>query len=182
MFVDYKKMVIFVMYQIIHKISKIKYLRNVKELIILNELIIMTIYRSKIDHWLWILILAVIFGCEIVPLLLVPEFDLKLFLTMLVSIIIPLALIVNIYTATYYVVDEDTLTLRVKSGVFVDSKYDISKITSIKETHTWLSSPALSLDRLEITISERRKVVISPKYKTQFIEHLLELNPNIKVG
>lgn len=141
----------------------------------------MTTYRSKIDHWLWIAIVLVILGSLIVSLLKEQAIDLKLLLVMCVQLIIPTFFVVNIFTNTFYTIDEKKQILRVKSGVFVDSKYDINKITSVRETHTWLSSPALSLDRLEIKIGEKRKVIISPNNKTEFINHLLKLNPKIMV-
>ena len=142
---------------------------------------LMTTYRSKIDHWLWIAIVLVILGSLIVSLLKEQAIDLKLLLVMCVQLIIPTFFVVNIFTNTFYTIDEKKQILRVKSGVFVDSKYDINKITSVRETHTWLSSPALSLDRLEIKIGEKRKVIISPNNKTEFINHLLKLNPKIMV-
>ena len=141
----------------------------------------MTIYRSKIDHWLWILILAIILGSEIIPMFIQLEFNWEEVFILLISIILPLALVINLYTGTYYEVDDEKMTLRVKSGVLVNSKYDINKITRIRKTRTWLSSPALSFDRIEITVGRYNKVVISPKDKPQFIEHLQKLNPNISV-
>lgn len=100
---------------------------------------------------------------------------------LILSIVIPALVIINIYTNTYYTIDDEKLTLRVKSGFLVDSKYDINKITKIRNTRTWLSSPALSMDRIEISVGRYNKVVISPQNKAQFISHLTSLNPNITI-
>lgn len=137
----------------------------------------MTTYRSKIDHWLWVLIVA-IFIASYTPAFFTPDTP---WLPIILTLIFPAFLIINIYTNTYYTIDEEKQILRVKSGFIVDYKYDINKITHIRNTGTWLSGPALSLDRIEITLDKRRKVVISPLYKPQFIKHLTSLNPNITV-
>lgn len=138
----------------------------------------MTTYRSKIDHWMWITI-AVIFIACLIPVIIDTNQSWNTYLWLIIPYIIPTFLIINIYTNTYYTIDEEALTLKVKSGFLVNSKYNINKITHIRKTNTWLSSPALSLDRIEITIDKYNKVVISPKDKAQFIAHLQAINPNI---
>ena len=140
----------------------------------------MKTYRSKIDHWIWITIMAIIIGCQVIPFIFEPTtLDPILIIAMLSSILIPSLIVAHIYTSTYYNIDDDSHTLNVKSGVIYNYKYDINKITKIRHTRTWLSSPALSLDRIEITIGKYNKVVISPRDKAQFIRHLQSLNPSI---
>lgn len=138
----------------------------------------MTTYRSKIDHWIWMTI-AIIFIASHIPVFINPNQSWETYLWLIITYIIPTYLIINIYTNTYYTIDEETLTLKVKSGFLVNSKYNINKITRIRKTSTWLSSPALSLDRIEITTGRYNRVVISPKDKAQFIAHLQAINPNI---
>ena len=141
----------------------------------------MTLYHSKIDHWLWIAIAVIYISC-IIPIFTHPIDNWTIYLlTLIITNIIPISLIINVYTNTYYTIDEEKLTLKIKSGILVDTKLDINKITKIRKTRTWLSSPALSMDRLEITTDKHKKAVISPKNKSQFITHLLTLNPNIKI-
>lgn len=140
----------------------------------------MIIYRSKTDHWLWIVITIIYIGCFI-PVIIDSNQSLKLYLLLIAPNIIPIFLIINIYTNTYYTIDDDKLSLRVKSGILLNNNYSINKITKIRNTRTWLSSPALSLDRIELTVGKYNKVVISPQNKTQFINHLKELNPDIIV-
>ena len=141
----------------------------------------MTIYRSKIDHWIWILCLIIILSCIFVPIVASPTFDFALLASLIASTLIPTLIIINIYTNTYYTINDKSLILQVKSGFLVDSKYDISKITRIKNSRSILSAPALSLDRMEITIGQYNNVVISPENKEKFINQITSLNPNIKI-
>ena len=56
----------------------------------------------------------------------------------------------------------------------------INSIRKIKETNNPISSPAASLDRIEVFYG-KQSVIISPKQKTEFINHLLSINPRIEV-
>ena len=141
----------------------------------------MTTYHSKIDHWLWILIMVTMLACLFAPIIQEPSMNATSLLILIASTVLPSLIIIDIYTKTYYTIDDDKHTLKVKSGFLVNNKYDINKITKIRNTRTWLSSPALSMDRIEITIGRYNKVVISPENKAQFISHLTSLNPNILV-
>ena len=44
-----------------------------------------------------------------------------------------------------------------------------------------ISSPATSIDRLEITYGKYDSVIISPKLKQQFINEITTLNPKVEV-
>ena len=139
----------------------------------------MTTYRSKIDHGFWLIMMMVMLPGIFTPIIMKPTIEVSEILLLILSISLPALLIINIYTNTYYTIDEENLSLRIKSGFIINSRYDISKITKIRNTRTWLSSPALSLDRIELTIGKYNKVVISPRNKAQFINHLKSLNPDI---
>ncbi len=142
----------------------------------------MKIYRSKIDHWLWIVILFVIIVFVIWAYI---DTDItewgKLSVIFIPSILPVILLMGNIWLNTKYVVDDEKRTLRVKCGVLYDSKYKIDDMTAIYPTSNWLSAPALSFDRLEIRTGKRKSIVISPKNRTDFINHLQRLNPSIEV-
>ena len=140
----------------------------------------MTIYRSKIDYWLWITIMVLVVLSIIPPLFIEQQVNWYIILTLIIPAIIPTILLTSILTKTYYIIDENTHILKVKSGFLFNNKYDINKITKLKETRTWLSAPALSRDRLEITVGRYNKVLISPENKEQFINQLTSINPNIK--
>jgi hypothetical protein len=58
---------------------------------------------------------------------------------------------------------------------------DIQSIKKIEKTRSMLSSPAASLDRLEITYNKWDFVFIAPKDKAAFVAQLKQLNPEIIV-
>ena len=59
-------------------------------------------------------------------------------------------------------------TLRVDYSFFYSERINIDEITEIVNTHTFLSAPAASLDRIEITYG-KNCVVLSPKDKQKFV-------------
>lgn len=134
------------------------------------------VYRSKVDWWLWGLIVGLVVMLLVVSVLSVPS---RLWAVMLPSIL-PTLLVADMLCNTRYSIDTDRKVLHVKSGVLFVSKYDINKITTIEETRTWQSSPALSLDRVEVSLGKRASVIISPQNKDMFIQDLLSLNPAIE--
>ncbi len=99
-----------------------------------------------------------------------------------VGVLINLPVIIwllHLYLSTYYVIRDNTLTI--VCGVFYKQGILINEITKVRSTNNPLSSPALSMDRLEIQFTGKKTVMISPKDKRGFIEHLLSLNPSIEV-
>lgn len=80
---------------------------------------------------------------------------------------------------TYYVVDKGMVN--VHCGFFINRNIEIASIRSIVETNNALSSPAASLDRLEINYNKYDSVMISPKDKAGFIDLLKSMKPDIEV-
>jgi len=78
-----------------------------------------------------------------------------------------------------YTIEEDQLTI--KLGILSYQKINIHSIHKISETYNPLSSPAASIDRLEIMYNKFDAVLISPKDKKGFIENLTSINPNIEI-
>ncbi|MDP5207150.1 PH domain-containing protein [Alishewanella sp. SMS9] len=130
------------------------------------------VFRSKVDTWLGIVLvaaaLAVLYGvihslnsgdnAEIVASL----------FALLVSTGLPIWLI----NSTRYTLTEQQLL--VQSGPF-QWQIPIVQISNITPTINLLSSPALSLDRLRIDYGQGRSLMISPKQQQQFLEALLLL-------
>lgn len=134
----------------------------------------MTVYKSKIGKG----IVAFIAICFVMPAyFLVHEFN----LLALVILAVSAALIAYLFAKIKYEIDGGQLKIH---GDLAGSKpIEISTISSVKETNNPIASPAASLDRLEITFGKAAsKVLVSPKNKAGFIEHLLKINPNIKVA
>jgi len=83
---------------------------------------------------------------------------------------------------TYYQIDGEILKIR--CGFLSRLTIEINSIKRISETNNPLSSPATSLDRLELKYLKNGKintVMISPKDKSGFIKLLTELNPAIEL-
>jgi hypothetical protein len=127
-------------------------------------------YHSGIDKWL-IAIMALPLPV-VLPLL---EGDWAVVILMILIV----AFVAHLFATTKYTVDNTTLI--VKSGFFVNIKVDVLSIKEIAETNTWLSAPATSLDRLEITYNKYDSVIISPRNKAEFIADMLAINSQIKV-
>lgn len=131
------------------------------------------LYKSKI-------------GLEVViPLVLV--FGIVLFFTFSkgpswlgIAILLPLIVfMIHMIMTTYYTINGNSLTI--KCGFLFNKTIDISSIKKISETNNPISSPATSIDRLEITYGKYNSVIISPKQKQQFINDITTLNPKVEV-
>ncbi|MGQ1911090.1 PH domain-containing protein [Marinifilum sp. RC60d5] len=82
-----------------------------------------------------------------------------------------------IFSSTQYVIHDQVLNI--KSGFVVDISIQIETIKSISKSRNLISSPANSLDRIEIRYNQYDTVLISPQNKKAFIRNLKEVNPNI---
>jgi len=97
----------------------------------------------------------------------------------LVIIALVVLFIGHMLFTTYYVVSEGMINIR--CGFLVNQNVAIPSIKSISETNNALSSPAASLDRLQIAYGKYDTVMISPKDKAGFIALLKSLKPDIEV-
>lgn len=91
-----------------------------------------------------------------------------LFVSLLFGLILYL-----LYTTAYII---DGKILRIKTGFFTYKPIDITTIKIIKKTNNLLSSPAPSLDRIQIDYGLNQTIIISPKYKEQLKSDLLFIN------
>ena len=96
-----------------------------------------------------------------------------------VSLPIFLLILALICSIKYEVTDAQLI---VRQAWFFKDVIDISRIKSIEFTHTILSAPAASFDRLRICYNKYDEVVISPKRQKEFIEQLKTINPQITVA
>jgi hypothetical protein len=97
-----------------------------------------------------------------------------------VVFLLPVVLfIVHMFITTNYTIESDQLTI--KCGFLYNKTIDIKTIKKITESNNPLSSPATSLDRLEINYGKFDSVIISPKQKSEFINDIKELNPNVEL-
>lgn len=131
----------------------------------------MKIYKSKIDWWLGIVLLYPLFR-SVVSII---DGEWIGYL----GIVLCFLFIVFISKSTRYIIAENQLI--VKCMFIVNDRIEISKIRKIEKTNSILSSPALSLDRIAIKFNKFDEVYISPKERQNFLNDLLEINPNIEV-
>ncbi len=96
------------------------------------------------------------------------------------AILLPvIVFIVYLFMNTNYTIEGNSLI--VKSGFIINKTIDIKQIKKISETYDPISSPAISLDRLDIVYGHSKHIIISPKLKKEFIETIISLNPNIEI-
>ncbi|WP_080059231.1 PH domain-containing protein [Spirosoma aerolatum] len=88
-------------------------------------------------------------------------------------------LILHLFMTTRYKLDKNTLNIQ--SDFFFHKQVPVASIKKIIETRSPLSSPALSLDRLEVVYNRFDSVLISPTDKMSFIAELLHQKPDIEV-
>ena len=134
-------------------------------------------FASKVDAWL----AAVLLGSALSVAVAVatawrsPSTAMAalLIMTLAVGTGLPLWLL----AATRYRVEGDELLIR--SGP-MRWRIAVDDIRSIEPTRNWLSSPALSLDRLRIHYGRAGQVMVSPRDKEAFVQALLRRNPRIR--
>lgn len=130
-----------------------------------------TIYRTKVSITL-ILIISLIMGCILISLAVSSKW-IPFFINLLLYVSV-----VYLMVSIKYEINESQLIIHQTMGKMV---IDINTVKSIEPTHTILSAPASSLDRLRISYNKYDDVVISPRRKEEFIQHLLSINPQIEL-
>ena len=111
-------------------------------------------------------------GCTLIPLIINSKW-IAFFIDLLVY-----AILLYLMLSIKYEINDSQLIIHQAMGKMI---IDINTIKSIEPTHTILSAPASSLDRLRISYNKFDDVVISPRRKEEFIQHLLSINPQIEL-
>ena len=93
-------------------------------------------------------------------------------------LLIAVCFVAWIYLATYYEVNGSQLYIR--SGPFT-WQIATDEIHSVVPSGSMLSSPALSLDRLDIQYGRRRSILVSPAQRSAFLEALARASPGLAV-
>ncbi|GEN52731.1 PH domain-containing protein [Halobacillus faecis] len=89
-----------------------------------------------------------------------------------------IGVLVWIWFHTGYKVENQELLIH--SGP-LRKRINIMNITKIKTTKSLMSSPALSLEKLEIFYGDYKSTFISPQDEQRFVHALLEKNPQIEI-
>ena len=129
------------------------------------------IYHSRIGWEIWVPV-ALLFASVLYPAVSEEKWS-----AILVIAIASLFLVVLIYKTNYTIAGD---TLIIKCWFLVHEAVAISSIHRIKKTYNPISSPAASyFGRLELHYNTGERIIISPKNKTAFLEHLRSLNKKI---
>ena len=125
-------------------------------------------FRSKVDRWIFVLLIIVIVGQVIAVGSAALQADDPLATTgMILAMVGVVGLMFWLLVGTYYTVERGII--RIVSGPF-RWKVPIDDITSVTATRSPLSSPALSLDRICIRYGKRRRIMISPADRDGFLK------------
>lgn len=135
-------------------------------------------YRTKVDNWLYALTIG-ISGVPIVIGLIEGDAS-SIYIGIGVVVIITL-LLYTLLRSISYVIDEEEELLTIKS-LGMNDRIPIQQIQMIKKTNSILSSPAGSMDRMEIKAEgSYLPRIISPLRKREFVKNLLRINSEIEV-
>ena len=136
-------------------------------------------FPSRVDAWLAallltsvLLVLAAVVGGW--PRQAAPTEAVLLVATLAVGAGLPLWVL----AATGYRVDAASLAIR--SGPF-RWRIPLRDIRRVEPSRSWLSSPALSVDRLRIRHGRSGQVLVSPKDRQAFVQALRRGNPHIQI-
>lgn len=130
-----------------------------------------TVYRSKVDRWLVVVLVAaaaLCLGVSLVPLRTVSGVAM---LAPLAALAVGIGLPLWLLAGTRYTVTDERLDIT--CGPF-RWRIPLAQITGITPTSNPLSSPALSLDRLRVSYGPGKSVLISPDDKRRFIDDVEE--------
>lgn len=98
---------------------------------------------------------------------------------LLTIIFCPILFLIYVINATNYKIKNEILYIN--SSFFFKEKLQINDIRKIEEVINILSSPAMSIKRLELFYGKYDSILVSPKNKGEFIEALLNINNKIEV-
>lgn len=129
----------------------------------------MHVFKSKIDRWVLVCFVLSIFACLMGVSVMLKIGGTANYVMAAVIIVAGIGFPLWILASTRYITDQENL--KIISGPF-SWVIPIQSITSIQETQSAITSPALSFDRLEIIYGEDKAIVISPLDKAKFIESL----------
>lgn len=135
------------------------------------------VYPSKRDTWLMAIVglgaLVALIG--IVTVWMTPEaLPMRVAYTLVMGLVF--GFVAWIFVATHYTLDKEVLMVR--SGP-ISWRIPLADIERVKPSRNPLSSPALSMDRLEIRYG-KRSVLISPADREGFLQDLLGKCPHLR--
>jgi len=125
----------------------------------------MLIFKSKIDSWVYILFGVLVLACLFACIKSIQSQNVISYVSGLATLVLGVGVPLWLMSSTQYLVNRDTLFIQSGPGKW---SVPLASITAVQETRSLLSSPALSLDRLEISYAENKKIIVSPEQKEAF--------------
>ncbi|MCM3409822.1 PH domain-containing protein [Metabacillus litoralis] len=92
--------------------------------------------------------------------------------------IISIGILIWIWFGTGYKIEDDLL--KAQCGPF-QWKLNVKEIRKVRKVKSIFTSPALSIDRLDIYYGKYNLIRISPENESEFIDLLLKENPQIQL-
>ncbi|WP_036594090.1 PH domain-containing protein [Ottowia thiooxydans] len=136
-------------------------------------------FRSKVDPWLAaVILISALFVLGSVAVVWPRAAWLPGKFVMVAVVLLGSGLPLWLLVSTVYRVDETNLTIQ--SGP-LRWRIPLQSIRAVEPSRSWISSPALSLDRLCIHHGRVGQALVSPKQKQAFIQALQQRNPQIRV-
>lgn len=135
-------------------------------------------FPSKIDTWLLVVLVLSLLPAGAGVVAAIHNATVGERAITVIGAVVGLGLPVWVMAATRYTVSPDTLLVR--SGPF-RWRIPTASIVEVRATNNPLSSPALSLDRLDVVTDKGRHIRLSPDDKRGFCAALSEANPKIQV-
>ncbi|MEM6842583.1 MAG: PH domain-containing protein [Bacteroidota bacterium] len=136
----------------------------------------MQVFKSKAGYEL--LIPITVFFVGMIVWVIIDGAPMAAILTVGSILLITYAFVLYTFLGTTYTVADDGY-LYIKSGFMKYQPVNIGTIITITKTQNPISSPAPSLDRIEVFYGKFKSVVISPKDKLGLVKALKEVNPKI---
>jgi membrane protein YdbS with pleckstrin-like domain len=134
-------------------------------------------FKSKIDRWLlYLLVMVMVFEVVVMGIVATRVSSPGEATVLIVAALAIVALIGSMLVGTHYTVAGGTL--HVACGPF-RWKVPIDEIQLVEATRSPLSSPALSLDRLQIHYGKRR-IMVSPSDKAGFMKAIGQDPGNVR--
>ena len=135
-------------------------------------------FPSKVDAWLAAVLLASALLVLVAVAAAWPRQATPAHAVLLVALLaLGAGLPLWVLAATGYRVGQDALAIR--SGPF-RWRIPLQDIRAVEPSRSWLSSPALSLDRLRIRYGRAGQVMVSPKDRQAFVQALRRGRPDVQ--
>ena len=146
-------------------------------------MVISIVHRSKVDSWLALVVISagVLLAGDVTYQFFTKGMSHPATWILLLSLIFYIAIIIIFaYPVSYEIAPPDLL---IRSGL-TRSRITLSSIESVEPTRNPASSPALSLDRLQIDYKKKGKAtftLISPENKSAFLNELVQKSEGLQL-